>query len=140
MGEPGDRGADGEVTAGRPRVNCLVPGCERGTTTLEPLPEGSVWLEHPEDRAHRFICGGHWQQVPRYMKRRRSRLVREWRAIRRHHGITTYWELSPGSAPRLRMVQLERLIPRAWALIERCVLRERGGGALEGELRELGII
>lgn len=115
------------MSAGHPKVTCLVPGCPRYTTTLEPLPEGNVWLEHPEDQAHRWICGGHWRLVPRYMKRRRSELTKRWRAIRRKHGVSVYWELPPGSPPRLEMVRLERLIPKAWAAIERAGSSEIAG-------------
>jgi hypothetical protein len=78
--------------------------------------------------------------VPRYMKRRRSTLVRRWRAIRRRHCVQVYWHLPPGSPARIEMVRIERLIPRAWKLIERTVIGERGGGGLEGDLRSLGFL
>lgn len=43
-----------------PRVECLVPGCRRGTTRLENNGDGSVEL----------ICGRHWRTVPLSWRRR----------------------------------------------------------------------
>lgn len=44
-----------------PRVNCLVPGCKRGTTRMEPREDGTP----PE-----VICGKHWRTVPVAWRRR----------------------------------------------------------------------
>lgn len=128
------------MTSGHPKVLCLIPGCGRFTTCLEPLPPNTVWLEHPKDPDHRWICGAHWRLVPRYMKRRRSALVREWRALRRCYRVRSFHQLAPGSPERLRWVRLERLIPVSWRLIERAALGDRGSGGMESELKALGLL
>lgn len=44
-----------------PRINCLVPGCKRGTTTVPPNFDGS----EPE-----IICDPHWRTVPLAWRKR----------------------------------------------------------------------
>lgn len=46
-----------------PRVNCLVPGCKRGTTRCAPEADGS----EPE-----IICDPHWRTVPITWRKRLS--------------------------------------------------------------------
>lgn len=51
-------------TSGWPRVGCLVPGCGRGTTRIQPNEDG----EQGE-----YVCGRHWPMVPKSLKRRLAR-------------------------------------------------------------------
>ena len=63
------------MTSGFPRTNCCIPGCNRGTTTIEPMPAGHVSMDTGRGR-HEFICGKHWRLVPRSWKRRRRKTHR----------------------------------------------------------------
>lgn len=133
------------MASGHPRVNCCVEGCRRGTTRIEPLPEGGYWLEtgtaDPE-----WLCEVHWRRVPGWLKHRRRILLRAWRRHCRACRTSCYWELASGSGPRIRMVRLEKLIRRTWA---RCVEVATPGGepgddrslppGLEAELKRLGL-
>lgn len=58
------------MTAGYPRTNCCIPGCHRGTTTIEPIQDGYVSTDTGRG-SHEFICSVHWKLVPRSWKRRR---------------------------------------------------------------------
>lgn len=97
--------------AGHPRVNCLVPGCKRGTTRLEPFPEGFRSLQHPDRTGLEWVCGPHWRRVPAYLRRRERRLVRRWEKL---GGPEGYWKQPGGSPARLALLRLEKLIPRLW--------------------------
>lgn len=57
-------------------MTCLVVGCERSTTKLQPLPDGQEWICHEGD-VPEWLCGTHWPRVPRAWKRRLRRLERE---------------------------------------------------------------
>lgn len=101
-------------TSGFPRVNCLVEGCRRGTTRIEPYEEGAVGVETNEPRPS-WICGVHWRRVPRRLKRRRSFLLRRWRKL---NPTRAYWHLPPGSPQRLKTIQAERLLVENWRRIK----------------------
>lgn len=127
------------MSSGHPRVNCCVPGCRGGTTTIQPFPEGCCDLEtggEPE-----WICSRHWPRVPRLLKARRRALIRQWRRLTRRYRTTAFWELDPGSGGRIRLVRLEGLI-RAYLARGR---QEAGSeveapaGSLEEELARLGL-
>lgn len=94
-----------------PRVPCIVPGCKRGTTRLQPLGEDQVALEHPDRPGNEWICGPHWRRVPLYLKRRRTKLTKRWERLNPTH---CFWHLKPGSLARLDALRLEKLIPRLW--------------------------
>lgn len=57
-------------------MTCLVAGCERSTTKLQPLPEGMEWICH-DGEVPEWLCGVHWPRVPKAWKRRLRRLERE---------------------------------------------------------------
>lgn len=57
-----------------PRVNCLAPDCKRGTTRLATLASGAA----PE-----WICGPHWQAVPKVWRQRLSLYRRRYFAAER---------------------------------------------------------
>ena len=89
-----------------------------------------------------WICSKHWPLVPRSLKARRRALIRQWRRLTRRYGTSAFWELAPGSGPRIRLVRLERTIRYTW---ERCraaagrEVEEAPAGTLEEELRRLGL-
>ncbi len=91
----------------------MVEGCRRGTTRIEPWPDGTIGVEtclpHPT-----WICGPHWRQVPKRLKRRRTFLYRRWHKI---CPTRCYWHLPPGSPARLKAVQAERLLEENWKRI-----------------------
>ena len=60
-------------TSGFPRVNCLVPDCRRGTTTIRPNAEG----EQGE-----YVCAVHWRTVPKDWKQRLSLFIRRMKKAR----------------------------------------------------------
>jgi len=66
--------------SGHPRVNCLVPGCRRGTTTVPP---------EDQRRGVQYLCGTHWRQVPRSLKNRMAKYRRRARAAERRHDYET---------------------------------------------------
>ncbi len=51
-----------------PRINCSIPGCERGSTKFPPGNE--------------VICGHHWQSVPQTWRRRFALYKRRFNAAR----------------------------------------------------------
>lgn len=53
-----------------PRINCIVPGCQRGSTRFAPGSE--------------VICGDHWRRVPIGWRRRFSLYQRRYNAARRN--------------------------------------------------------
>lgn len=59
---------------GYPRVNCLVPGCKRGSTRFAPGEDGTA----PE-----IICGPHWRTVPIAWRRRQALFSRRYRLAER---------------------------------------------------------
>lgn len=70
---PGERGG---VRAKRPRptyprVECLAPGCRRGTTRIKPHADGS-----PGE----WVCADHWRTVPKAWRQRLSLYGRRYRA------------------------------------------------------------
>lgn len=52
-----------------PCVNCLVPGCKRGSTRYPPEADGCA----PE-----IICGPHWRTVPQAWRRRQALFARRF--------------------------------------------------------------
>lgn len=60
--------------ASHPRINCLVPGCKRGTTRIAPYQDGTS----PE-----VICGKHWRTVPKAWRLAMSRYRRAFAAAER---------------------------------------------------------
>lgn len=128
------------MSSGHPRVNCCVPGCRCGTTTIPPHPEGTADLETGR-REPEWVCAKHWPRVPRPLKARRRALIRQWRRLTRRYRTTAFWELAPGSGPRIRLVRLEALIRATWARCKQHAGQEvqAGPGSLEEELRRLGL-
>lgn len=51
-----------------PRINCVVPGCKRGSTRFAPDSE--------------IICGEHWRKIPVAWRRRFSLYKRRYNAAR----------------------------------------------------------
>ena len=81
-----------------PRVPCLVLGCR---CTRRPFADG--WSE--------WICGKHWREVPRAMRRELSSIVRIYR---RKFGDNGYWQYPPGSPQRLEAVDLHNAWVAQW--------------------------
>lgn len=124
-------------TCGFPRVSCLVPGCKRGTTRIEPLPDDRFWLHH-DGSDPEYICAVHWARVPKMLKRRDRMLVRAWRKV------AEPWPPAPGRRERKAM-QAERLIRLSWKKIKRVACGDATPmngdipAAMSDELRRLGL-
>lgn len=127
-----------------PRVSCLVPGCGRGSTRMKPLGKDRISIEHPDRPGLEYLCAVHWRRVPKRLKVRHSKLLRWWRKTR-PEPYEGFWTLPPGSPERLRLIQLERLIPQSWdrmVAIAKGEEEPRAEGLPEGlgeELRRLAL-
>jgi hypothetical protein len=94
-----------------PRVNCVIPGCRRGTTRLED----------PED--DEAICPPHWRMIPAATKRRRRLISAEIRRLEKI--IPSDHDLSEAS---LRIVvRMLRMRDRNWRLIKAQATRAAAG-------------
>lgn len=78
-------------TSGFPRVQCLAPDCQRGTTRIRPNEDGD------QDE---WICGDHWRRVPKSWKSRLSLFRRRYFAAERKADEATmqrashaYWNI-----------------------------------------------
>ena len=60
-----------------PRINCSVPGCNRGTTAFEPGTD--------------MICGPCWRRAPLALRRRFGNLSRRAKAAERRDDARTAW-------------------------------------------------
>lgn len=110
-------------------MTCSVEGCPSYSERCETLVD-SHWLETGRPEGY-FLCSRHWHRVPRYLKRRRTKLSREW-SKRCPSG--RYWDYPGGSPERIKVLQIERLIRATWS---RCVAVASGlvcVGEGEGEL------
>lgn len=87
------------------RCHCLVPYCRRTTGKLD--------ADDP------WICGQHWKLVPRWMKRRRTRLYRLWKKA---GGSDTSW---PEQPPKARKAL--RLYWAWWAKIKKTAIERAVG-------------
>jgi hypothetical protein len=110
---------------------------------MKPLGEDFVALEHPDRPGSEYLCATHWRRVPKRLKRRHSFLLRLWRKTR-PEPYEGFWTLPPGSPARLRLIQLERLIPRSWDRLVAIAKGEEEPSAglpagLGEELRRLGL-
>lgn len=97
------------------RLQCVVPGCKhtRGDRKDDPVRPGMEW-----------ICGDHWNTVPAFLRRRKSRLYRRYR---RAFGDNGYWLYPPGSPDRLTAARLDRMCRASWSICRRAAI-ERGVG------------
>ena len=109
-------------TSGFPRVNCLAPGCKRGTTRIEPGANGFQG---------EWICAHHWRTVPKTWRQRLSLYRRRYsRAV--DHGD----DLKAQSAARCYWSRWDRI-----AALVRANEGETGLPLdLETELRRDGLI
>ena len=57
-----------------PRINCVIPGCKRGTTRCAPRDDGAL----PQ-----IICGKHWRTVPKAWRQVMSGYGRVFRRAER---------------------------------------------------------
>lgn len=107
-----------------PRVNCLAPGCKRGTTRCEPHKNGA-----PVE----WICGTHYQQVPKVWRQRLSLYRRRYFAAERkgdHEGMAV--------ASRVFWRRWERIV----ALVQNPASVTTGEGlpiGMADELRRMGL-
>lgn len=99
-----------------PRLNCAVPGCKR--------TRGQRKGENPIRESDEWICGPHWQAVPAYIRRRKTKLFQRYR---RGFGDNAFWKYPPGSEQRLAALRLDKLCGQAWTLAKRAAI-ERGVG------------
>lgn len=126
------------MTAGHPRVNCCVPGCVRGTTTV-PVLTDCVWINTGTPRPE-WLCSFHWPRVPRTRKRRyralANRIGRNW-----PRGVT-WGELGPER--QALHERLSRLAIRAWGRCRDVFSEEAPAGELDpvmrDELARLGLL
>jgi hypothetical protein len=115
---------------GNPPIKCMVPSCKAQTGRFELLENGR-WLESDSPVAE-WLCTRHWALVPRYMKRRRTKLIRLWR---KYNPSGKFWDYPGGSTERRRILRIETLIRRTWS---RCV--QIAAGEVEVEVEGLGAI
>ncbi len=124
-------------TSGFPRVGCLVPGCKRGTTRIEPLPDNRFWLHH-DGRDPQYICGVHWARVPKALRRRDRMFIRAWRKL------SEPWPPIPGDQEQ-KARQVEMLIRKSWERIKRVACGDETPmyddipAAMSDDLRRLGL-
>jgi hypothetical protein len=102
-----------------PRIECCITGCTRGTTRLEPGSE--------------FICGKHWQRIPRLWRQRLANM-------RRRHTI---------AERNFDQVKAARAARAWWSIWDRCKrhLEDPESEMVEGmpasmheELRRTGLL
>lgn len=93
------------------RVNCIIPGCRRGTTKLED----------PED--DEIICGPHFRMIPAATRRRRRVIGAEMRRLEKiipsDHDLT--------EANLRIVVRMLRMRNRNWRLCKRQAMRAAAG-------------
>jgi hypothetical protein len=94
------------------RIRCCVPFCRRSAPSER----------HPG--CQEIICGKHWRLASKALRRRRSRILRRYRA---RFGDRAAWTFPAGSPDRIEAVRLARLDDRLW---ERCKAQaiERAAG------------
>lgn len=93
------------------RVNCIIPGCRRGTTKLE------------DPEADEIICGPHFRMIPAATRRRRRLIAAEMR--RQEKLIPSDHDLSEAN---LRIVvRTLRMRARSWRLCVRQAMHAAAG-------------
>jgi hypothetical protein len=92
------------------RITCCVPHCARTTKNDEHTKE--------------WICSVHWAQIPKYRRRRDSKLLRLY--IKRF-GKTAFWEFPAGSKKRIEAARLARLLDKSWAIIRKQAIERAMG-------------
>lgn len=95
------------------RLRCCVPFCGR---TFKPEPGDSDSTE--------IICGKHWRQAPKAWRRRRTKLLRQYRKF---HGDRAFWNYPAGSAQRRDCRRLDILIHRLWDRCKSAAIEAAGG-------------
>lgn len=81
-----------------PRINCIVPGCKRGTRRFPDSDE--------------VICGKCWRFVRPATKRRKRFIERAWRQFEAE-GEAHDWRISPEAMRRGdKLLQANRLVWR----------------------------
>ena len=110
-------------TSGFPKVCCLIPGCNKSTSQLRPVPEGNFNLDTGTPEIE-WICQTHWRPVPKRLKQRRST------ALRRHKLLISKlkddsgkvaWESVSQDAKR-RIEKLHSIIRKSWSSCKDSVL------------------
>lgn len=86
------------------RAACVVPGCRNSS---------AKWL------GFRYICSPHFRTVPRWMKRRRTRLAARLRQMGE-------MEFTPDTY-RPTTARARRLIVQAWMAMENAAIRRAAG-------------
>lgn len=92
------------------RLSCCVPHCRR----TRKNPDGyKAW-----------ICGKHWQLVPKHLRRRDRKLVRRY--VRRF-GRNPFWHFPGGSPERIEAVRLTRLCEKSWEACKKKAIEGAAG-------------
>lgn len=83
------------------RVPCCVPHCRRTRRPWDGMGANPEW-----------ICGKHWPQISKVLRRRDAKLLRRYR---KKFGNNNPWAYPGGSPERIESVRLAKLLERSWA-------------------------
>lgn len=92
------------------RLSCCVPFCKR--------------TRHNREGYSEWICGDHWRNVSKTLRRRKAKVYRLYRC---RFGDNSFWCYPGGSPQRLEAVKLDRICGKVWQACKRQAIERAVG-------------